>query len=249
MTENHSNENINDILNQLSDNTEIDLTLSDLVTSVHKSVIYSQHNIRDTELNELKRHYDIVVNTTDNTEGDSNNDSGDTDYGNTGDGNTGDGNTGDGNTGDDNTGDGNTGDDNTGDGNTGDGNTGDGNTGDGNTGDGNTGDGNTGDGNIGDGNIGDGNIGDGNTGDAITQYTSKKIQFDDETFKEYSLTKQSSLTINEVNVNIKVNLDKIISRNNKQEVIISKYNENGDGISTVLDFKLNVDSNLIIPNN
>lgn len=199
MTENHSNENINDILNQLSDNTEIDLTLSDLVTSVHKSVIYSQHNIRDTELNELKRHYDIVVNTTDNTEGDSNNDSGD--------------------------------------------------TGDGNTGDGNIGDGNIGDGNIGDDNNGDGNNGDGNDGDAITQYTSKKIQFDDETFKEYTLTKQSSLTINEVNVNIKVNLDKIISRNNKQEVIISKYNENGDGISTVLDFKLNVDSNLIIPNN
>lgn len=148
MSESPTNENINEILDQLADVTSTELTLSDLVTGVHKSLIYSQHNIRDTELEELKRHYDVVVNET--------------------------------------------------------------------------------------------------TG--ISEYTSKTISLDGTDINEHSLTTQHSLTINEVNVNMKVNLDKLIERSEKKEVVISKYDETGDGISTILDFKLNIDSNLVLPN-
>ena len=37
---------------------------------------------------------------------------------------------------------------------------------------------------------------------------------------------------------MKVNLDKIIDRNEKKEVVISKYNDSGSGISTELDINL-----------
>ena len=141
MGENTTNENINEILDQLADVTSTELTLSDLVTGVHKSLIYSQHNIRDTELEELKRHYDVVVNET------------------------------------------------------------------------------------------SGN----------NEYTSKTISLDGTDVNEHSLTNQHSLTINEVNVNMKVNLNKLIERNQKKEVVVSKYDETGDGISTILDFKLNLE--------
>ena len=46
---------------------------------------------------------------------------------------------------------------------------------------------------------------------------------------------------------MKVNLGDIIERNNKKEVLISKYNEAESGISTELDIKLNLDTNLINP--
>lgn len=143
MSENNSNDNINEILNQLSDNASNKIILSDLITGIHKSLIYSQHNIRNTELNELKKYYDVNVENDEN------------------------------------------------------------------------------------------------------QYTSKTINLDGEDIKESSLTKQNSLTINDVNVNIKINIDKIIERNNKNEIVISKYNEKENGIPTILDFKLNSDINLI----
>ena len=100
------NENINILLNQLNNSESTELTLSDLVTTVHKSLIYSQHNIRDTELEELKRHYEVEVT------------------------------------------------------------------------------------------------------ESGTSYTSKKLNLDDTDKNEGSLTKQNSLTINEVNMKMKVNLDK-----------------------------------------
>ena len=140
------NENINILLNQLNNSESTELTLSDLVTTVHKSLIYSQHNIRDTELEELKRHYEVEVT------------------------------------------------------------------------------------------------------ESGTSYTSKKLNLDDTDKNEGSLTKQNSLTINEVNMKMKVNLDKVINRNDKQEVVISKYNEEGVGISTELDIKLNLDENLSLTN-
>jgi len=139
-----TNQNINQLLTQLIVDEDVELTLSDLVSVVHKSLIYSQHNIRFTELEELKKHYDVVVTNE------------------------------------------------------------------------------------------------------ISTYTHKNISLDGVDVNENTLTKQHSLTINDANIKIKVNLDKIIDRNEKKEVVISKYNESGTGISTELDINLNLDSNIVL---
>ena len=139
-----TNQNINQLLTQLTVDEDVELTLSDLVSVVHKSLIYSQHNIRFTELEELKKHYDVVVTNE------------------------------------------------------------------------------------------------------ISTYTHKNISLDGVDVNENTLTKQHSLTINDANIKIKVNLDKIIDRNEKKEVVISKYNESGTGISTELDINLNLDSNIVL---
>lgn len=140
-------DNINEILTQLGEADSTDLTLSDLMSVVHKSLIYSQHNIRFTELEELKNQYDVVVDES--TE-------------------------------------------------------------------------------------------------AVT-LTNKIITIDGTDVNEADLTKQNSLTINTANVKMKVNLGNIIERDNKKEVLITKYNESEPGISTELDVTLNVDTNLIVP--
>lgn len=140
-------DNINEILTQLGEADSTDLTLSDLMSVVHKSLIYSQHNIRFTELEELKNQYDVVVDES--TE-------------------------------------------------------------------------------------------------AVT-LTNKIITIDGTDVNEADLTKQNSLTINTANVKMKVNLGNIIERDNKKEVLITKYNESEPGISTELDVTLNVDTNLIEP--
>ena len=57
-------DNINEILTQLGEAESTDITLSDLMSVVHKSLIYSQHNIRFTELEELKNQYDVEVDET-----------------------------------------------------------------------------------------------------------------------------------------------------------------------------------------
>jgi len=137
-----TNQNINELLNQLTVDEDVELTLSDLVSVIHKSLIYSQHNIRFTELEELKKHYDVVIT------------------------------------------------------------------------------------------------------DEISTYIHKNISLDGIDFNENTLTKQHSLTINTANIKMKVNLDKIIDRNEKKEVVISKYNDSGSGISTELDINLNLDSNI-----
>lgn len=142
-------DNINEILNQLGEAESNDLTLSDLMSVVHKSLIYSQHNIRYTELEELKNQYQVDI--------------------------------------------------------------------------------------------------DESTG--VNTLTEKNININGTDLNEASLTKQNSLTINTANVKMKVNLGEIIERNNKKEVVISKYNESEPGISTELDVTLNLDTNLIVPNN
>lgn len=142
-------DNINEILNQLGEAESNDLTLSDLMSVVHKSLIYSQHNIRFTELEELKNQYQVDI--------------------------------------------------------------------------------------------------DESTG--VNTLTEKNININGTDLNEASLTKQNSLTINTANVKMKVNLGEIIERNNKKEVVISKYNESEPGISTELDVTLNLDTNLIVPNN
>lgn len=142
-------DNINEILNQLGEAESNDLTLSDLMSVVHKSLIYSQHNIRFTELEELKNQYQVDV--------------------------------------------------------------------------------------------------DESTG--VNTLTEKNININGTDLNEASLTKQNSLTINTANVKMKVNLCEIIERDNKKEVVISKYNESEPGISTELDVTLNLDTNLIVPNN
>ena len=141
-------DNINEILNQLGEAESNDLTLSDLISVVHKSLIYSQHNIRFTELEELKNQYNVTV--------------------------------------------------------------------------------------------------DESTGD--TSLAENTININGTDVNEAELTKQNSLTINETNIHMKVNLGDIIERDNKKEVLISKYSEAESGISTELDIKLNLDTNLIIPN-
>tara|TARA_B100001248_G_C27397306_1_gene466546 strand:+ start:1339 stop:1770 length:432 start_codon:yes stop_codon:yes gene_type:complete len=140
-------DNINEILNQLGEAESNDLTLSDLISVVHKSLIYSQHNIRFTELEELKNQYNVTI--------------------------------------------------------------------------------------------------DESTGDTTLAETTININGTD--VNQAELTKQNSLTINETNIHMKVNLGDIIERNNKKEVLISKYNEAESGISTELDIKLNLDTNLISP--
>ena len=140
-------DNINEILNQLGEAESNDLILSDLISVVHKSLIYSQHNIRFTELEELKNQYNVTV--------------------------------------------------------------------------------------------------DESTGDTTLAETTININGTD--VNQAELTKQNSLTINETNIHMKVNLGDIIERNNKKEVLISKYNEAESGISTELDIKLNLDTNLISP--
>ena len=140
-------DNINEILNQLGEAESNDLTLSDLISVVHKSLIYSQHNIRFTELEELKNQYNVTI--------------------------------------------------------------------------------------------------DESTGDTTLAETTININGTD--VNQAELTKQNSLTINETNIHMKVNLGDIIERNNKKEVLISKYNEAESGISTELDIKLNLDTNLINP--
>ena len=140
-------DNINEILNQLGEAESNDLTLSDLISVVHKSLIYSQHNIRSTELEELKNQYNVTI--------------------------------------------------------------------------------------------------DESTGDTTLAETTININGTD--LNQAELTKQNSLTINETNIHMKVNLGDIIERNNKKEVLISKYNEAESGISTELDIKLNLDTNLIYP--
>lgn len=140
-------DNINEILNQLGEAESNDLTLSDLISVVHKSLIYSQHNIRFTELEELKNQYNVTV--------------------------------------------------------------------------------------------------DESTGDTTLAETT--ININGSGVNQAELTKQNSLTINETNIHMKVNLGDIIERNNKKEVLISKYNEAESGISTELDIKLNLDTNLINP--
>jgi len=142
-------DNINEILNQLGEAESNDLTLSDLMSVVHKSLIYSQHNIRFTELEELKNQYQVDI--------------------------------------------------------------------------------------------------DESTG--VNTLTEKNININGTDLNEASLTKQNSLTINTANVKMKVNLGEIIERDNKKEVVISKYNESEPGISTELDVTLNLDTNLIVPNN
>ena len=138
------NENILTDKDDIETPEAVELTLSDLVSVVHKSLIYSQHNIRFTELEELKKHYDVVVTNE------------------------------------------------------------------------------------------------------ISTYTHKNINLDGVDVNENTLTKQHSLTINDANIKIKVNLDKIIDRDEKKEVVISKYNESGTGISTELDINLNLDSNIVL---
>ena len=140
-------DNINEILNQLGEAESNDLTLSDLISVVHKSLIYSQHNIRFTEIEELKNQYNVTV--------------------------------------------------------------------------------------------------DESTGD--TTLAKNTININGTDVNQAELTKQNSLTINETNIHMKVNLGDIIERNNKKEVLISKYNEAESGISTELDIKLNLDTNLINP--
>ena len=140
-------DNINEILNQLGEAESNDLTLKDLISVVHKSLIYSQHNIRFTELEELKNQYNVTI--------------------------------------------------------------------------------------------------DESTGDTTLAETTININGTD--VNQAELTKQNSLTINETNIHMKVNLGDIIERNNKKEVLISKYNEAESGISTELDIKLNLDTNLISP--
>ena len=140
-------DNINEILNQLGEAESNDLTLSDLISVVHKSLIYSQHNIRFTELEELKNQYNVTI--------------------------------------------------------------------------------------------------DESTGDTTLAETTININGTD--VNQAELTKQNSLTINETNIHMRVNLGDIIERNNKKEVLISKYNEAESGISTELDIKLNLDTNLISP--
>ena len=140
-------DNINEILTQLGEADSTDLTLSDLMSVVHKSLIYSQHNIRFTELEELKNQYDVVVDES--TE--------------------------------------------------------------------------------------------------AVNWEPKTISINGTDVDQADLTKQNSLTINTANVKMKVNLGNIIERNNKKEVLITKYNESEPGISTELDVTLNVDTNLIEP--
>lgn len=146
-------DNINEFLTQLGEAESTDLTLSDLMSVVHKSLIYSQHNIRFTELKELKNQYNVTVDEI--------------------------------------------------------------------------------------------------TG--VETLTTKTINIDDGmgvvNVIQSELTKQNSLTINTARVKMKVNLGNIIDRNNKKEVLISKYNESEPGISTEFDVTLNTDINLIIPNN
>tara|TARA_B100000683_G_C12269890_1_gene465295 strand:+ start:267 stop:698 length:432 start_codon:yes stop_codon:yes gene_type:complete len=139
-------ENINQILQQLGDSPNNELTLSDLVSVIHKSLVYSQHRIRDIELEELKRQYNVNVDESTET----------------------------------------------------------------------------------------------------ILLSNNNISINDNSHAQSELTKQNSLTINTTNIKMKVNLGNIIERDNKKEVLISKYNESEPGISTELDILLQNDTNLTL---
>ena len=139
-------ENINQILQQLGDSPNNELTLSDLVSVIHKSLVYSQHSVRDIELEELKRQYNVNVDESTET----------------------------------------------------------------------------------------------------ILLSNNNISINDNSHPQSELTKQNSLTINTTNIKMKVNLGNIIERDNKKEVLISKYNESEPGISTELDILLQNDTNLTL---
>ena len=67
---------------------------------------------------------------------------------------------------------------------------------------------------------------------------------DGETKPQHSLTKQKSISIGEVDISLKMNLCDIIQKNNRKEITVSKYNENGDGFPTDFKIKLAIDQNI-----
>lgn len=74
--------------------------------------------------------------------------------------------------------------------------------------------------------------------------SSKMLTIDGETTPQSSLIKQNSLSIQEVDVSLKMNLGDIIERNNRKEITVSKYNENENGFPTDFKIKLIIDNNL-----
>ena len=74
--------------------------------------------------------------------------------------------------------------------------------------------------------------------------SSKMLTIDGESIPQKSLTTQKSLSINDVNISLKINLCDIIEKNNRKEITVSKYNEKGDGFPTDFKFKFKIDDNL-----
>ncbi len=68
---------VSEILNQLGDgnpyndltenNEEQPLTLSDIISTVHKSFVYSQHDIKNTEIESFKKDYNVSFNMNSET--------------------------------------------------------------------------------------------------------------------------------------------------------------------------------------
>ena len=74
--------------------------------------------------------------------------------------------------------------------------------------------------------------------------SSKMLTIDGETIPQNILTKQKSLSIGEVDISLKMNICDIIQLNNRKEITVSKYNENGEGFPTDFKIKLEIDKNI-----
>ena len=133
---------VNDVNDITENNEEQPLTLSEIISTVHKSFVYSQHDIANTELESFKKDYNVSFNMNSET------------------------------------------------------------------------------------------------------LSSKMLTIDGETKPQHSLTKQKSLSIGEVDISLKMNLCDIIQKNNRTEIVVSKYNENGDGFPTDFKIKLAIDENI-----
>lgn len=162
------NSEINNILSQLNNNSNNNynssiLTLSKLIKNIHKSLINSQHSVRNLELDELKSK--LLLNQTDNDETNQTTNDETNQTSNDNDNNE--------------------------------------------------------------------NI-----------YSTIKFIIDDNTYNLNELTKQNSLNISNATAKIKFNINEIVKNVENEEIIISKYNEEQEGISTELEINFNNDSNL-----
>lgn len=77
------------------------------------------------------------------------------------------------------------------------------------------------------------------------EYNTIKFKIDDTEYNLNELTTQNSLNISTASAKIKVNINKIMEISENEEIIISKYNEAEDGISTELEVNFNNDINLL----
>ena len=80
----------------------------------------------------------------------------------------------------------------------------------------------------------------------VSAESSKFLQASSEISKHKMSVKQLSLmpSIGEVDISLKINLCDIIQKNNRNEITVSKYNENGDGFPTDFKIKLAIDENI-----